>query len=282
LKNLINFILKNVHWLLFFLLIFLSVFLLVRNNEFQRSKYLAVFQEIAGRVYSVSNGVESYMNLRTINDGLTKRVADLEDKVRFYQKQVETLTDLSGSHEIKFDMDTSAVYHFIPARIVHNQVSGIENYITINKGSLDGISADMGVLTYRGIVGVVTNVSSHFARVIPLLNSKFQTSGKIINTGYFGPLVWDGKDSRYTYLRELPRHATFNIGDTIVTSGYSTFFPEGIPVGTVEASYKQKNDDYNSLKVKLFTDFNTLSEVLVINNTLKEEQKNIEKGVIDQ
>jgi rod shape-determining protein MreC len=259
----------------------LSVFLLVRNNEFQRSKYLAAFQEIAGRVYSVSNAVESYMNLKTINSGLMKRVADLEGEVRIYQKQVEILTDLSGLHEIKFDMDTSAVYHFIPARIVHNQISGIENYITINKGSLDGISVDMGVSTYQGIVGVVTNVSSHFARVIPLLNSKFQTSGKIKNTGYFGPLVWDGKDSRYTYLRELPRHATFNIGDTIVTSGYSTFFPEGILVGTVESSYKQKNDDYNSLKVKLFTDFNTLSEVQVIENTRKEEQKNIEKGVTD-
>jgi rod shape-determining protein MreC len=161
-------------------------------------------------------------------------------------------------------------------------VSGVENYITINKGYLEGIDVDMGVVTHRGVVGVVTNVSAHFARVIPLLNSKFQTSGKIMNTGYFGPLVWDGRDSRFTYLRELPRHATFNSGDTIITSGYSTFFPEGIPVGTIETSYKQKGDDYNSLKIRLFADFDTLTEVLVIENKLKDEQQKIEKGVVDQ
>jgi rod shape-determining protein MreC len=219
------------------------------------------------------------MYLRTENAGWAKRVADLEEEVRAYQKQIEILTDSAGSHNVKFDM--GSVDHFIPARVIYNQVSGIENYITINKGSLAGIEADMGVLTHHGIVGVVTKVSAHFARVIPLLNAKFQTSGKLADTNYFGPLVWDGKDSRYTYLRELPRHATFEIGDTIVTSGFSTFFPEGIPVGTVEASYKQKDDDYNSLKIKLFTDFNTLNDVLVVGNALKEERKNIEKGVVD-
>jgi rod shape-determining protein MreC len=281
LKNLIHFILKNVHWLLFFLLLFLSVFLLIRNNEFQRSKYLTVFQEIAGNVYTVSYSVESYMNLKTTNSDLMQRVASLEQEVLIYQKKLEILTDLTDSHEMKFDTDTLLTYHFIGAQVIHNQTGGIENYITLNKGAKDGIEKDMGVVTSKGVVGVVIKASPHFSIVIPILNAKYKLNCRIKSSNYSGPLAWEGEDTRYAYLKELPKHATYNVGDTIVTSGYSTVFPEGIPVGTIENLYIQKTENYNSLKVKLFTDFATLSEVMIIRNTLKDEQIAIEKGVFN-
>ncbi|MDR3338615.1 MAG: rod shape-determining protein MreC [Candidatus Symbiothrix sp.] len=281
-KNLVQFILKNIHWLLFFFLLFLSVFFLIRNNDFQRSKYLSVFHEIAGKVYIVSNSVESYMNLKTGNADMAKRIASLEQEVKIYQKKIEKLTDFLDSNEIGFNTDSLTIYRYITARVINNRVSGVENFITLNKGSLDGIEKDMGVLTTKGIVGVVMNVSPHFSVVITVLNSEYNPSCKTKGSNYSGPLVWDGKDSRYTYLKELPTHAAYNIGDTIVTSGYSTIFPAGIPVGIIENFSRQKNDDYNSLKVKLFTDFATLSEVLVVENKLKEEQKNIEKEVIKE
>jgi rod shape-determining protein MreC len=280
LKNLINFILKNAHWLLFFSLIFLSVSLLVHSNDFQRSKYLTVFQEVAGRVYSVSNGVESYMNLKTTNDDLVRRVAQLEQKIQVYQNKLEALSGLERSHEILFGPDPAIAYHYIPARVVHNQISGMENYITLNKGSVHGVKKDMSVLSSTGgIAGVIMNVTPHFSIAISVLNSsKFLPNCKIKSSGYFGPLVWDGKDSRYTYLRELPTHATYNKGDTIVTSGFSATFPEGVPVGVVDNFSVHKSGDYNSLKVKLFTDFATLNDVLIVENSLRDEQKTIEKG----
>ncbi|GHT26332.1 cell shape-determining protein MreC [Bacteroidia bacterium] len=255
--------------------------MLIRNNEFQRSKYLTVFQEIAGDVYTVSNSVESYMNLKTTNSDLMQKVASLEEELLIYQKKLEILTNLASAHEVRFDTDTLLTYHFIEARVIHNQIFGTENYITLNKGSKDGIEKDMGVVTSKGVVGVIIKASPHFSIVIPILNAKYKVNCRIKSSNYSGPLAWEGGDPRYAYLTELPKHATYDVGDTIVTSGYSTVFPVGIPVGVIEKSQIQQTENYNSLKVKLFTDFATLSEVMVIKNTLKDEQIAIEKGVFN-
>jgi rod shape-determining protein MreC len=279
LKNLINFILNHVHWLLFSFLTFSSSCLLIHNNEFQRSKYLVIFQEIEGRICLISNGVESYINLKTINTELMGRIAVLEREARDYKQKAETLSKQFFPMEApEYENLYPDAFNFIQARVVNNRISRMDNnYITLNKGSLAGVREDMGVMSPGGIVGVVINVTPHFSKVIPILNPKYQPSCKLKRTGYFGNLLWDGKDSRYISLKELPLHATFNIGDTIVTSGYSMVFPEGVPVGTVEDAFKQKGGNYNSLKIKLFTNFNALSEVLIVVNTLKEEQLNVER-----
>jgi rod shape-determining protein MreC len=163
--------------------------------------------------------------------------------------------------------------------VVYNRVSGQENYITLNKGSKDGIEVDMGVISSAGIVGIIIAVSPNYSLVIPVLNSKFHLSCKVKNNDYFGSLVWDGEDPRYAYLQELPRHVNFEINDTVITSSYSAIFPEGLPVGKVIDSRKQKNDDYTSLKINLFTNFYTLTEVLIVRNIHKEEQQNLQKKV---
>lgn len=283
-RNLVNFILKNIYWLLFSLLALFSFYLLIHSNEFQRSKYLSVFQEIAGKVYLVSNSVESYMNLKTINSDLIQRIAVLEQEVKDYKKEVEILSEQVFPMDVhKYESVYSNTFSFIPAQVVNNQISRMgNNYITLNKGTLAGLKEDMGVLSPNGIVGVVISVSTHFSKVIPILNPNYQPSCKIKGSDYFGTLSWDGKDSRYISLKELPQHADFNIGDTIVTSGFSTIFPEGVLVGTVEDTFKKKGENYNSLKVKLFTNFSALSEVLVVVNALKDEQLGIEKGESDE
>jgi len=136
----------------------------------------------------------------------------------------------------------------------------------------------MAVVSVKGIIGAVVNVTPHFSRVISVLNSEYHPSCIIKNTGFAGSLFWDGKDPRYVHLRGLPSHFAFTVGDTIVTSGYSAVFPEGVLVGVVEGAFRQKNEEYNSLKVRLFTDFSTLDEAFVVRNTLLEEQTEIEKG----
>jgi rod shape-determining protein MreC len=278
-RNLIQFLLRNIHWLLFFLLVFLSILLIVNNNRFQRSKYLEVAQEVAGNLYSLSSNLEAYMNLKNKNTDLLNRIAELENAVYSYERQLELLTDTSCTREIKIDSIHSLIYAFTPAKVVYNRVSGQENYIALNKGSNDGIEMDMGVISSTGIVGIIIAVSPHFSLVIPALNSKFHLSCKVKNNDYFGSLVWDGVDPQYTYLQELPRHVNFEINDTVITSSYSAIFPEGLPVGEVVDSRKQKNDDYTSLKIKLFTNFNTLTEALIIRNIYKEEQQNLQKKV---
>jgi rod shape-determining protein MreC len=152
--------------------------------------------------------------------------------------------------------------------------------MTIDKGSDDSIAVDMGVMSAHGIIGVVTQTSPHFATVISVLNPKFNLNGKIKRNDYFGPLVWDGKDPQYTYLTELPRHAECSIGDTIVTSGYSSVFPMGLPIGAVVGEPQATADNYMSVKVRLFSDFNRLKEVFIVKNNYQQEKKQVESHII--
>ena len=135
------------------------------------------------------------------------------------------------------------------------------------RGSKDGIRPEMGVVDGNGVVGIVYETSSHYSRVISVLNSKSSISCKIVGSEYFGYLKWEYGDARYAYLKDLPRHAEFNLGDTVVTSGYSTVFPEGIMIGTVDDMADSNDGLSYLLKVKLATDFGKVSEVRVIART---------------
>lgn len=276
-RELLSFIQKNVHWLLLLLLVILSIILIINNNQFQRSKYLLVAHEVTGRIQSVTSGVQSYINLNSENELLLNRIAVLEKDNSIYKEKIEQLANLSSSEIGNSDEPYTSGYNFIPARVVYNSISKAENYIVINKGSNDGVKADMGIMSPAGIIGVIMESSPNYSIAISILNPKFQLSCKIKGKNYFGPLIWNGKDAQYTNLENLPRHAEINIGDTIVTSGFSAFFPEELPVGIIVDSQKQKNDNYNSAKVKLFTDFNTLNNVLIIENKHREEQINLQK-----
>ena len=276
-RSLFNFIVRNVHWLLFLALIFCSVFLTVKNNQFQRSKFLSAAQEITGSIYSVTSGFQSYMNLNSANADLLKRVAELETELYAVKRTFELSGDSVQTGRMMLDSATAFIYQFLPARVVNNTVSLNDNYLTIDKGSDDGIEEDMGVISENGIVGVIMKTSPRFSIVISVLNSKFRLSCKVRYNNYIGPLVWDGSDSRYTYLTELPRHVDFSAGDTIVTSGYSAVFPEGLPVGSIVNFQKQKDDNYTSLKVRLFTNFNTLRNVLIIKNKYQKEQRKLQE-----
>lgn len=224
--------------------------------------------------------VQSYLYLNKTNAELLNQIARLEKEVEFYKKTAGFVTDSTNRYDsIQIDSLTTLVYNYIPAHVVYNNIVGMENYIQLDKGSEDGIKPDMGVMSPSGIIGVVRNVSPHFSIVISVLNPKFQLNCKIKNENYFGPLVWDGRNFEYTYLENLPKHAEIEKGDTIVTSGFSAFFPEGLPVGVIMDSYQQKNDSYIAARIKLFADFSTLTNVLIIDNIYREEQIDLQSTI---
>lgn len=167
-------------------------------------------------------------------------------------------------------------YDFIIAHVINNSVSRPYNYITIEKGELDSIKPEMGVVDQNGVVGIVNVVAPHTARIISILNPNLRLSCKVKGSDYFGSLVWDGKSPREAVLEEMPRHVKFNKGDTIVTSGYSAVFPEGIPVGIIVNQEKEHNDNFYSLRIKLLTDFTQLSTVRVVSNKLRPELQKLE------
>lgn len=243
--------------------------MLFKTNPYQQSVYLTSANSIASTMYSGISNVTSYFYLRDINEDLQQRNAALEmevlalrNKVNEYQIQLPD-TSIINVNGHQFD--------FTVARVISNSITWQQNYITINKGKEDGLTGEMGVVDQNGVVGIVDNVGKHSARIISLLNSNFQLSCKVKGSDFFGSLVWDGKSPYYALLKEMPRHVKFEKGDTIVTSGYSAVFPEGIIVGQIEEQLNSGGDNFFSLKIKLSTDFTQLSTVRILKNNMKEE-----------
>lgn len=258
---------------MFILLEILSLVLIYQNNAYQRNIIFSSANVAAGHISSVSSYVTSYLNLREINKELLERNGQLEMEML----ELRDRLDVMVADTVKFagfapDSTEIFPYSFTMAEVVNNSVIHLSNYITVNKGRKDGIAPDMGVVSERGLVGIVSSVTDHFAVIIPLLNPKSRPSCKVLGSSYFGSLSWSGRDVQTANLNELPRHVEFQKGDTIVTSGYSTVFPAGIIVGTVADFEKQHDDNFYSLEVKLATDFRTLNNVRIIKNYHQAEQ----------
>lgn len=262
--------------MLFVAYVVISCVFLFSYNPYQQSVYLTSANMVSASIYGAASNVSDYFSLRDINEDLQQRNSTLEKRVL----ELEALITLYQEKEITLDIeaDTSlSRFDFILAHVINNSISRPHNYITINKGSADGVRPEMGVVDQNGVVGKVNVVGEHSARIISLLNSDLRISSKVRGSDQVGSLVWDGDDSRYAVLEELPRHSTFNVGDTVVTSGYSTTFPEGVPVGVVDSEMKDYDDNFYTLRVKLFTDFSKLSTVRVVIDNLAEELRIVEQ-----
>ncbi len=190
---------------------------------------------------------------------------------------IEATEDSSGVEQLK--QEALAGYDIFKASVINNSVTHADNYITLDKGEADGIRSEMGVVNGSGVVGIVYLTSPHYSIVIPVLNSKSSISCKIKRSDYFGFLKWDGGSSEFAFIKDMPRHSLFSLGDTIVTSGHSAVFPSGIPVGTVDDIADSHDGLSYLLRVKLFTDFARLNDVRVIAQKGQEEQLELEKQV---
>ena len=264
-RNLLNFFIRYGAWFLFVFYAAISCFLLFQRNPFQHHVYLTSANAVVSGVYDVAANVTGYINLRDINADLQRRTADLESEVIALREHNRALRQQLLQDSLR-TTDSLGRFRFILATVVNNSVVNPYNYITVNKGRLDSIQPEMGVMDQNGVVGVVNTVSDHHARIISLLNPNFRLSCKLRGNEAFGSLVWDGKSPYEAILEELPKQVRFHKGDTIITSGYSAVFPEGIPVGTIIGSTRGEDDNFNTLRIKLLTDFSTLSTVKVISN----------------
>jgi rod shape-determining protein MreC len=277
-RKLLDFLISKRHWFLFFLLEAVSFMLIYRNNAYQQSIMFSTANVVSANIVSLGGSVTSYLNLREKNRELIERNGLLEIELLRLQRQIETMVaDTASFHSFISDTMRQFPYTVVSAKVVNNTVAYLSNYVTIDKGRDDGISPDMGVVSEDGVVGIISTVSDHYSVVIPILNPKFRLSCKVLGSSYFGSMSWDGRNTQYAKLDELPRHVEFNKGDTIVTSGFSTIFPEGIMVGTVLSFERQRDDNFYSLTVRLSTDFHSLNSVMIIKNYHQNEQKRVEQ-----
>lgn len=274
-RNLLNFLVRYSSWFVFAFYVVVSCGLLFNRNPYQHHVFLTSAGAIAAGLHDVSSNITGYFSLREINDDLQRQTATLQAEVLTLREQVRRYRETEIEDSLRA-LDSVGKFNFIIATAINNSISRPYNYVTINKGRADGVMPEMGVMDQNGVVGVVNVVSEHYARIISLLNPNFRLSCKLRGSDSFGSLVWDGDDPRTAILEELPKHTLFHKGDTIVTSGFSAVFPEGIPVGTIEGKARGADDNFFTLRIKLLTDFTALSTVKVISNTDLREIRSIE------
>lgn len=273
-ESFILFLYKSGRFLVFFILQAICVWLIVTRNNAQRVAFMEITDEYAGKMYSITESVDSYFHLKVTNKELAEENARLHKQLEIRNAALEY---------VSFDRADSFLinrFEFIPVKVVNNSVYGIGNYITINKGSLDGIKRGMGVISPSGIVGKVKSTSKHFSVLYSLLHTDMLTSCRIGNGDLTGAVRWNGEDPNTLSLVYIPKHAKFEKGDTVFTSDLNAVFPSGLPVGIIKESMLKKGE--SSVPLKPAVRFDRLSYVYVIKNELKNEQdslENLAKGV---
>lgn len=260
-------LLKKYNYVLVFILLeTIAIVMLSNNNRYQHSILVNANREISGTLYESVEGAREYMNLSETNKILVEENTRLRNRIQALDEQ---FSDTVVNPRQVGD------YYYFPADIVHSTLFKQFNYLTINKGRRQGVDRDMAVIGPQGIVGIVLESSANYSTVIPVINLDFRLSVKFRKNDFVGILKWEGESIRTAHLNEIPHHAEVVEGDSIVTSGYSAVFPEGLFVGTVKEVARQEGNFYD-IRIQLGTDFQRLFHVNVINNFNREEQVELE------
>lgn len=270
-RNLLLFFIKYNAFFLFIILEIISFYMIVNNNEKQNQVYVSSANSVTGSFFERYDKVVGFWNLGDVNKELANDNKRLLEQLpnAYFDTEVDTI-------EVQ-DSFFQQQYEYIPAKVVNNSINRYNNYLTLNRGRNQGITNNTGVITSNGIVGVVQKTSRNYAVVMSILHHNTRVSAKLKESEYFGSLVWKENDPQYMFLDAIPKHAAIELGDTIVTSGYSSKFPEGIMIGVVEDAAMIKGSNFYEVKVKLSSYMSNLSHVFVVNNLLKEEKEALEE-----
>lgn len=276
-RNLLDFLAKYHYWLVFVLLETASLYLLFHFNTYQGSVWFTSANTFVGKVLEWEGEAVSYWSLREVNRELTRKNLVLEHNNEVLRTQLQRALHDSTETEKRI-REHLQPFTLIEARVLTNDVRKRDNYITIDKGTLDGVHPEMGVVCGTGVVGIVYLASRHYAVVMPVLNSKSSLSCRLRGTGYFGYLRWNGQHPLYAVLTDVPRHARFRVGDAVETSGFSAVFPPGIFVGKITRILNSEDGLSYELEVNLSTDFARLRDVCVVASSNQAEVKMLEQS----
>lgn len=259
----------------FLILEFVAIALYIQNNSYTGARFFNSANRFTVAINNITYSVRDYFALRDVNRTLAEENRWLRQQLQQYMQQKHFAGDTS--------VDSARIqqYEFISAKVVNNSVSRFTNFITIDRGTVDGVMPDMAVISSEGVVGKVKVSGKHFSVVTSLLNVDVMISAKLKRTGHFGTVQWDGASPDYTLFKFLPRHVQPVRGDSIVTTGYSGIFPENFLIGTIADVELPQGASFYTVRVKLAQDYRKLSYVTVIRNRLLPELDSLELRVPD-
>lgn len=258
----------------FLLLELFCTWLVILNNRYQGASFFNSANSFVASVNGFSQNTREYFSLRETNSMLAEENTAL-------RKKLEQLNQFALKIDTVAGADSAVIkrFDFISAKVVNNSIDRLTNFITLNRGSEDGVKPGMAVISSTGVVGKVKIASEHFSVVTSVLNVDIMVSAVMKRTGYFGTIQWDGHDPDQVKFKFIPLHVKPQVGDTIVTSGYSGVFPEGIMVGTIAKINPGKETSFHDLDVKLSQDFRKLSYATIIRSNLLNELDSLELKV---
>jgi len=255
----------------FIVLEILAFWLVIGTSTFHNAAFFNTSNSVVASIFGLRQGVYQYFNLVNENDNLAKENAFLRDLISQNQVQV-----LNADSTLLSLVDTAIQYNYIPAKVINNSTQKTNNYLTVDKGSRAGLEPGMGAISSFGVVGVVKTVSNNYATLYSLLHGEMQVSSLLSRLGVFCTTKWDGLDPLYASLLYIPRHVELQVGDSVTTSGYNAFFPEGIPIGQIKEFSIDENETFYKVIIELSTDFQSLSHVYIIQNFYRQEKDSVE------
>lgn len=266
-QQILNFLIRNKTFLLYTLLLFISLFLTIQSHSYHKSKFVHSANLISGGLYNSMHTISDYFNLRHENNVLIEENRALRNRLFNTIENNGVFTD-----------STESVNQFVftAANVIKNSYSKTNNYLLIDKGSKDGIKEDFGVISSKGLIGIVDKTSNGHARVISVLNTNSRINAQFKKTNHFGTLMWDTKSPEFVLLIDVPKIAPVKSGDTIITGGRSTIFPKGINIGVVSTYKLNATGDFYEIRVKLFNDMTNIGHVYIIENLYSNDILNLE------
>ncbi len=272
-RQIIYFIKKSRYFLLFIVLEILAFIAIIQNHTFHQSKFVNSANSITGGVYKKVNSINEFFHLKIDNQLLNEENARLKNllEARENKNVLDIFTVIDTFQYFQ-------KYEYSVAKIINNNYTKRNNFLTLDKGTRNGLTPDLGVINSKGIIGVIKNVSSNYATVLSILNTNSKINVRLKNSNYFGTLVWDGKNYNVTQVIDIPRQAVVKAGDTIVSGGKSAIFPEGIAIGVVK-DFKYEQNKYQIINILLFNDMSAIGEVQIVKNLHKDEQITLEQRV---
>ena len=256
--NIFIFIKKYNAVILFILLEVLCFIMVMQSLPYQNRKMVSMSNDISGGYHRITGNWADYLHLKRENEEIVEHNA--------------ILLQALGCDDIEADtVYLDDIFTYIPAHVINNSIDKMNNYILIDKGRVDGIEPDMGVICGQGVVGKVLNVTNHYASVMSMLNSYMMVSCRFVDNQYVANVFWDNVNFYYGQVKDIPSHLLIKKGDTLVTSGFSNSFPADIMVGTIEDYEDDENTMFSTARLRFSTNFNTLRHVYVVKNNYKAE-----------
>lgn len=266
-RNIFLFIRRYATFLFFLLLQGFSIYLIVHYSRYHNAMFSSTANQLTGKVNEQYNKIDDYFHLKRTNDSLLKANERLYNKLRA-DFQLPDSASKTYIDTLKVDsLEQKRIYTFLPATVVANSVNGQNNFIVLSKGEAQGLHKDMGVIDINNsAVGIITDISKDYAVVMSLLHKDSHINGKLLKSGETGTISWDGVQPNILTINDIPNSAKVTKGDTIITSGQSSYFPKGMMIGTVTEVIQQKSKNSYIIKFRSSANFYNLQYVYVIDN----------------